>query len=192
MVAPGVRVIAGIARGRRLKVPSGDLVRPTKDRVKAAIFSALESRGLLIDAVVVDLYAGSGALAIEAISRGAARATLVERHGPALDAIATNLEALDFARHCDVRAMDVATFVRAANASADLVFCDPPYGVTNRELAGLLGDLVRLVPGGTIVIERPTRPHADDEPEMSVPSDWRESWRRVFGDTLVVFWTSCT
>ena len=189
MVAPGVRVIAGTARGRRLTVPKGDLVRPTKDRVKAAIFSALESRGLLVDAVVVDLYAGSGALAIEALSRGAARATLVERHRPALDAIDANVATLNLAHQCDVRAMDVAAFVRSATTSADLVFCDPPYGVTNHELSNLMTDVVRLVPGGTVVIERPTRPQPDDEPEMSLPSDWRESWRRVFGDTLVTFWT---
>jgi 16S rRNA (guanine966-N2)-methyltransferase len=189
MVAPGVRVIAGTARGRRLTVPKGELVRPTKDRVKAAVFSALESRGLLVDAVVIDLYAGSGALAIEALSRGAARATLVERHGVALEAIAANVSMLNLAHQCDVRAGDVATFVRSATTSADLVFCDPPYGVTNRELSTLLADVVRLVPGGTLVVERPTRPSAGDQPEMSVPSDWRESWKRVFGDTLVTFWT---
>ncbi len=75
----GLRVIAGTARGRKLVAPPGDRVRPTKDMVREAMFSALDARGALVDASVLDLFAGTGALGIEALSRGAARAVFVER-----------------------------------------------------------------------------------------------------------------
>ena len=78
-------------RGRRLTVPPGEGVRPTKDIVREAMFSALDARGAIVDAVVLDLYSGSGALAIESLSRGAARVVLVERERAALDAISHNI-----------------------------------------------------------------------------------------------------
>jgi 16S rRNA (guanine966-N2)-methyltransferase len=171
-------------------VPRGDLVRPTKDRVKAAVFSALESRGLIEDAVVLDLFAGSGALAIEALSRGAARAVAVERHPAALEAIATNRGVLADPSALVVRPGDAADVVRTTRDSFDLVFCDPPYEWTNEAVGALLAEIVRIAPGGVVVVERPARPQPGDQPEMPHPSDWRESWRRVFGDTLVVFSTT--
>lgn len=194
MVAPGVRVIAGSARGRRLVVPKGDLVRPTKDRVKAAIFSALESRGLLEDAVVLDLFAGSGALAIEALSRGAATATLVERAPAAIDAIHANAIACGFEQRTQVLARTVEAFVASCRSTFDLAFLDPPYEMNETDVAELAGRVTELIPGGTLVMERPTRPFAGhpspgDVGEMPEASDWRESWRRTFGDTLIVFWT---
>ncbi len=184
MVPPGVRVIAGTARGRRLVVPKGDAVRPTKDRVKAAIFSALDSRGLLHDAAVLDLYAGSGALGIEAISRGAAAATFVESAPPAIDALRHNVELCGFGAAATVVGRNVATFVASARTTYDVAFVDPPYETTDDALAPLIETLAAtVVPGGLIVLERPVRSNPP------VPSDWRESWHRTFGDTLVVFLT---
>src|SRR5690348_227426 len=89
--SPHLRVIAGSARGRRLVAPAGFDVRPTKDRVREAMFSALDARGALVDSGVLDLYAGSGALGIEALSRGAAHAVFVERDPAAVAAITANL-----------------------------------------------------------------------------------------------------
>ena len=87
-----LRVIAGSARGRRLVPLEGDRIRPTKDMVREAMFSALDARNAIVDATVLDLYAGSGALGIEALSRGAARAVFVERDREAARAIAANLK----------------------------------------------------------------------------------------------------
>lgn len=119
-----MRVVAGTARGRRLVAPKGLDVRPTTDRVREAIGNRLQSMGVLRDARVVDLFAGTGALGIEALSRGAAHATFVENSPAALAAIETNLEALGFT--------DVSTVVRAdasryAAGAFDIAFIDPPY-----------------------------------------------------------------
>ncbi len=187
MAAPGLRVIAGSVRSRRLVVPKGDQVRPTKDRVKAAIFSALESRGLVRDAVVLDLFAGSGALGLEALSRGAASATLVEHLPAALEAIRENVAACKFDKEARIVARSVGTFLTSCVSTFDLAFIDPPYEMTNVEVEQLVERLTPLVPGGTLVIERPTRVQPTDKPEIDSVGDWQESWRRTFGDTLVLF-----
>src|SRR5881409_2533008 len=120
-----MRVIAGRAGGVRLTSPKSG-VRPTMDRVKSAIFSSLGER--VPGARVLDLFAGSGALGIEALSRGAASAVFVERAAPAQAALRANLEALGI--EADVRRADVRAFVRnvsEAGRTYDLVFLDPPY-----------------------------------------------------------------
>ena len=184
----GVRVIAGSARGRRLIVPEGDHVRPTKDMVREAMFSALDARGALVDAFVLDLFAGSGALAIEAISRGAEQAVLVERDRSALDAIAANLNTIGFDDSAKVVPMDVHRFVRAAppaDAPFDLVFVDPPYNATGDDVAELLTALEApgwLAPDAIVTVERPVRL------TPIVPGDWQIGWERTFGDTLMLFY----
>jgi 16S rRNA (guanine966-N2)-methyltransferase len=185
----GVRVIAGSARGRRLVVPEGDQVRPTKDMVREAMFSALDARGALVDAFVLDLFAGSGALAIEAMSRGAERAVLVERDPRALDAIQANLDTLGFDEAAKVVAMDANRFVRAAppaDAPFDLVFIDPPYNATgDEEVVELLSALEApgwLAADAIVTVERPVRRSA------SAPGNWQIGWERTFGDTLMLFY----
>ena len=141
----GVRVIAGSARGRRLVVPEGTDVRPTKDMVREAVFSALGARGALVDAQVLDLYAGSGALGIEALSRGARDATFVDSDAAAARAVRENLDRVGSDRARVFRA-DVLSFLRGAarhRESWDLVLCDPPYRLAHR-LGPALGPL--LVP----------------------------------------------
>jgi 16S rRNA (guanine966-N2)-methyltransferase len=118
-----MRVVAGLYRGRRLTAPRGTSVRPTSDRVREALFSIL---GNIEGARVLDLYAGSGALAIEALSRGAASATLVENDRDALAAIRANLEPLADAEAEVVRG-DALTWLRGIRGPYDLVFLDPPY-----------------------------------------------------------------
>jgi 16S rRNA (guanine966-N2)-methyltransferase len=184
---PGVRVIAGSMRGRRLTVPPGDGVRPTKDIVREAVFSALDARGALVDAAVLDLYSGSGALAIESLSRGAADAMLVERDRTALDAIQQNLDLLDLGGQTRVARADVVTFLGGPpprEAPFDLVLADPPYDTSDAAVGQLLGALAApgwLGPDALIAVERPARSQIDP------PNGLRTCWERTFGDTLMFF-----
>ena len=131
-----LRITGGELGGRRIRVPRGD-VRPTTERVREAIFSIL---GDVAGARVLDLFCGSGALAIEALSRGAAEATLVDTR-PAT--ARRNLEALGLAERARTVRSDAARFLRRAEASSfDLVLCDPPYRLADR-LAGDLDPLIR-------------------------------------------------
>jgi 16S rRNA (guanine966-N2)-methyltransferase len=147
-----VRVIAGRFGGRRLSAPRGALTRPTADRVREALFSVL---GDLEGARVLDLFAGSGALGIEALSRGAAEATFVDSAPAALRALRDNLAALDL--EAEVRRADARGFLRAARKTGrqyDLVFLDPPY----RRAAALARELDRdlpavLSPGARVAVE---------------------------------------
>jgi 16S rRNA (guanine(966)-N(2))-methyltransferase RsmD len=135
-----LRVVAGALGGRRLHAPAGGSTRPTADKVREALFSIV---GDLAGARVLDLYAGSGALGIEALSRGAAEATFVDRAGPAVAAIRRNLEELGV--EGEVHRRDVARFLKSAAGEPpfDLVFCDPPYDSATAA-AGVLAE--RLPP----------------------------------------------
>jgi len=187
MAPPGLRVIAGAVRGRRLVAPPGDEIRPTKGIVREAMFSALDARGAIAEAVVLDLYAGTGALGLEALSRGAARAVLVESDRRALDAIGTNVGHTGFADRARVVRSDVAAFLDAPpppEAPFDLVFADPPYDVANEAIAAFvehLGAPGWLSPGATVSIERPVGPG------LTLAKSFRTGWERTFGDTLIVF-----
>lgn len=170
-----MRIIAGQWRGRRLVVPAGRDVRPTSDRVREALFSIL---GPLDGAAVLDLFAGSGALALEALSRGAARATLVERAPAALVAIAANVQALR--ADVDLRRRDVRAFVRDASRAGgpyDLVFLDPPY----RDATGLGPqlDLPPLLATGARVVSESDRREPLALPGLEVADE------RRYGDTLI-------
>lgn len=120
-----MRVVAGSLGGRRIVAPDGHDTRPTTDKVREAVFNALQSMDVLVDARVADLFAGSGAIGIEALSRGSVHCTFVERDRRALAALCDNVETLgitDLARIVSGDAM-----VAAASLDADLVFADPPY-----------------------------------------------------------------
>ncbi|HEY1741315.1 MAG TPA: 16S rRNA (guanine(966)-N(2))-methyltransferase RsmD [Acidimicrobiia bacterium] len=179
------RIIAGTARGRRLEVPPAG-VRPTKDRVKAAVFSALDARGLLDGAVVLDLYAGCGALGLESLSRGAAHGTFVERDPAALQALRDNVSALGWRDRAVVRAGAAERVVAERGPQAgsfDLAFVDPPYEMADARVAEVLARLVERLPDGTIVVERPS--HGSGP--LPAPPGWSVMWERTFGDTLVAF-----
>jgi 16S rRNA (guanine966-N2)-methyltransferase len=123
-----MRVIAGDWRGRKLVAPKGDATRPTGDRTRETLFSMLTSRlGGFDGLAVADLFAGSGALGIEALSRGAASCLFVERDGAALDAIGANIAALAARDRTEVRRQSVMELSRATSPY-DLVLLDPPYG----------------------------------------------------------------
>ena len=174
-----MRVIAGRFGGRRLAAPRGRDTRPTADRVREALFSTL---GPLGGETVLDLFAGSGALAIEALSRGAARAVLVERDARAAEVIRSNLQALgvgeDEARVVVAPARSALRDARARGATYDLVFLDPPYrsaATLGRELSDALEGL--LAPGARVVSESDHRAPL----ELTLPLDHE----RRYGDTLI-------
>jgi 16S rRNA (guanine966-N2)-methyltransferase len=172
-----MRVIAGSLGGRVLAAPRGRATRPTSDRVREAVFSIL---GDISGLTVLDLYAGSGALAIEALSRGAAAATLVESAPAAIAAIRRNLSELDL--DAVVRREEVRTFLRTASRGApqyDLVFLDPPYRHSSElgaELSTALAPI--LTPGARVVAESDRRaPLTLDLPLLD---------ERRYGDTLIL------
>jgi 16S rRNA (guanine966-N2)-methyltransferase len=180
------RIIAGAAGGIRLDVPASG-TRPTSERVREAMFGSLESAGAIDDARVLDLYAGSGALGLEALSRGASTADLVEK-GPAAAGIATR-NADRVARVCGnatarVHRGAVHTYLGRATGPFDLVFIDPPYDLTDADLRAAL-ELLRptLAPDALVVVERGKR---SAEPDWAAAGLERVR-ARTYGDTTV-FW----
>ena len=152
-----MRIIAGAWRGRSLIAPPGTETRPTADRVRQALFDMLMhapwgGRSLIEDATVLDVFAGTGALGLEALSRGAASAAFVERSRPALTALRANIEACGAKDRCEVLAIDA--LLSPAGERADIVFLDPPYGqeLVPRALARLRS-AGRVRPGSLIVAE---------------------------------------
>ncbi len=122
-----MRIIAGDWRGRKLTAPAGDTTRPTADRTRETLFSMLVSRlGSFEGLAVADLFAGSGALGLEALSRGAARCTFVEQDAAALKALKANVAALEAGTRADVRASSVLS-LGPAKEPLDLLLLDPPY-----------------------------------------------------------------
>ncbi len=137
-----LRIIAGAWRARKLVTPAGDTTRPTADRTRETLFSMLVSRiGSFEGLAVADLFAGSGALGLEALSRGAASCIFVEQDAAAIRALRTNIANLQASAACDVRASSVLS-LGPAKAPLDLVLLDPPYGTGAGEVA--LDKLVRL------------------------------------------------
>ena len=164
-----MRIIAGTWRGRTLIAPPGIETRPTADRVRQALFDTIMhapwgGRALFDDALVLDVFAGTGALGMEALSRGAARAVFVERSAQAVRALRANIAACGAKDRCEVLAMDIARV--PAGAKADIVFLDPPYG---RELVkqtlARLQSVGRIAEGSLIVAETGRdEPPPHDEP----------------------------
>lgn len=139
-----MRVVAGSARGRPLQAPPGRATRPTADRVREAVFNALGSLDAVEAARVVDLFAGSGALGIEALSRGAASCTFVERDAAARRVLAANLARTGLTDRATVVGEDVGRFVARPHGPFDLALVDPPYAFDgwSELLAALDADLV--------------------------------------------------
>ena len=179
------RIISGDAGGRRLRTPEGEGTRPTSDRVREALFSSLEARDLIEGAHVMDLYAGSGALGLEASSRGAASVLLVESDASACGSIRANIRDLGVAgarlqSGTVERALD-----RPASLRYDLVLADPPYAVTQDSLAAVLEMLLThqwLAPEPVLVIERSAR-----APEPPWPEGISAEGSKRYGETLLWF-----
>jgi 16S rRNA (guanine966-N2)-methyltransferase len=183
------RVIAGTAGGRLLRTPPGSGTRPTSDRVREAVFSALDARDALRGARALDLYAGSGALGLEAASRGATCVVLVESDRRAAEVIAGNARDLGLPGIRVVRATVTAHLAPdpAPDEPADLVFVDPPYDVDETALAAVLDRLRAgwLGPGGLLVVERSTR-----SPEPAWPDGIQLATKpKRYGETTIWYAT---
>jgi len=181
------RVISGAARGRRLRVP-GEGTRPTSDRVREALFSAIESRtGSLAGARVADLYAGSGAVGLEALSRGASHALLVERDRTAVTVIRANVDAVGLPGAV-VLAQDVSRLTSgapppAASTPYDVVYVDPPYDVPDDTVEAVLDGLGThgwLAESALVLVERARRTAA-----FLWPEGFQADRDRTYGDTMV-------
>jgi 16S rRNA (guanine966-N2)-methyltransferase len=189
-MAPGrLRVVAGQAGGRRLESLPGEATRPTTERVREAVFSSLG--GETVGASVLDLYAGTGAMAIEALSRGAARAVLVESDRAAAPVCRRNLATTGFDDAGRVVETTVAAFLALplpAEAPFTLVTCDAPYATPAGDIEAVLLALTApgwLAPNATAVVERGVRTPVDP-----VPPGWRLRFARVYGDTLATLLTA--
>lgn len=168
-----MRIVAGELRGRSIVAPSGTTTRPTTDRVREAVFNALGSLGVVDGSLVADLYAGSGALGFEALSRGAEYCTFVERDRQALSAIDANRAELGVRPQTRVVNGDPLTM--AGGIDADLVFVDPPYefAAWDRLLGG-------LAPGVGLVV-------AEASAEVPPPDGWETVRTKRYGRTWVTF-----
>lgn len=146
-----MRIIAGKARSRRLIGPPGQTTRPMTDRVRESLFSSIAAD--VPGSVVLDLYAGTGSMGLEALSRGAAEVTFVERDHRALAALRKNIETVGLGG--DVAASDVDSFLTRARHGCDLAFVDPPYAVGLASLVETIGKLSSLMaPDGLVVVHR--------------------------------------
>ncbi len=166
-----MRVVAGMLRGRRLVAPPGRHTRPTGDRVREAIFNHLTSFDAVLDATTVDLFAGSGALGIEALSRGARACTFVESARPALDALRANLSSLGLRERATVVAADALAWVKATRPDVTLCLADPPYAFD--EWAALLAPV-----SAKVIV-------AESDREIALPAGFDAVRTRRYGSTVV-------
>ncbi len=181
---PQLCIIAGRWRRRRIRAVAGLAIRPTQGKVREAIFGRLQSR--LGRARVIDLFAGSGALGLEALSRGAAQVLFVEQDPRALQVLRSNVAALAAGDSCRIVAGDVFSFLRGAlgpPVAVDLLLADPPYGGLSRQVAEACREPQGLVwgPGALRVIEC-----AKDDPDWETAPGWRRLPDRCYGKTRVV------
>ena len=165
-----MRIVAGSARGRRIEAPPGEGTRPTTDRVRQAIFNALWSMGAVDGATVLDLFAGSGAMGLEALSRGAAHVTFVESDRRTAEVIRRNVDHLGMADRARIVVADALDHARRGER-ADLVLCDPPYAFDRWD------ELLRALRAEVAVLE--------SDREIDPPAPWRLARSKRYGSTFV-------
>lgn len=182
-----MRVIAGAARGMHLTAPRGTTTRPTSDRVKEALFSMLTSAEQLDQAQVLDLFAGSGALGIEALSRGASHVVFVEKDRAALEVLHKNLSLTGFQDQSQILAMDCLQALKRLQHQQQrftLILMDPPYKADNhKQIIELLSDNL-LTLDGVLVVEVASRSSLPERVGSCIRTD-----RRVYGDTALEFFS---
>ena len=162
-----MRIISGSRRGHKLQEFQGDSVRPTTDRVKESIFNLIQE--YVPESVCLDMFAGSGALSFEAISRGAKRAVLVDKDKRSVDIIRKNAASLDFEEQCEIRNEDCFIYAQKAGEKFDIIFLDPPY---NRNfIEPVLTAIVEkelLAGGGIVVLESDDTDFSGEKEGLSV------------------------
>lgn len=169
---PDVRVVAGDLRGRRIEAPVTDATRPTTDKVREAVFNALGSLGVIEGARIVDLFAGTGAMGIEALSRGAAHCVFVERDRDALVVLKKNISALGLSDRASVLAIDAMT-AASRQPDIDLIIADPPYGFTQWQ------DLIIDAQASVVVLE--------SDRAVGALEGWNTIREKKYGRTHVAF-----
>lgn len=181
-----MRIVAGEFRGRRLHTPRGETIRPTADRVREAVFSILAPR--VRDALVLDLYAGTGALGLEALSRGAAGVVFVDHDPGAIRLVRSNIELCGAEGRSRIIRAHVAGALRQLAAEGlvfSLIFLDPPYGKGHVEAT--LPDLHRVADAATLVVAE----HNVKDLLPPTRAQWVRVQQRVYGDTAISFY-ECT
>lgn len=175
-----MRVISGTAGGRRLKTLDGNATRPTTDKVKEALFSIIQN--YIPSATVLDLFAGSGSLGIEAVSRGAEKAVLVDKSRAALSVIRQNVSALSFEGSTEVFGMDALSFIENTDKLFDIIFIDPPYsaGLYSKVFEGILKHNV-LKKGGILCIEY------NNTVSFDLPKEYEVFKTRQYGSIFLMF-----
>lgn len=183
-----MRIIAGAHKGSRLLTPSGSNTRPTSDRVKESVFSMLEGYGVLRAATVLDLFAGSGGLGLEAMSRGAALADFVDSGHASVRAIESNAKKLQIDHSVNLHSSDAVSYLgtlrtRDPERVFDLVFMDPPYPLSEDAVTQILGLLSGFLDEESIIVlERSTR-----SPEPALPDALECFRQKAFGETAIYF-----
>ena len=170
-----MRVVAGKAGGMRLSAPKGVDIRPTSDRVKEAVFNSLHSRSAIEGAEVLDLFAGTGPLGIEALSRGAKKATFVDESSESLELVKENLKKAGFEKNSEIIKGDSLDWLQKSSKSSDLVLLDPPYGFEN--WAELLDTLLQKRPGIAVI---------ESNREIDPGPKWHVDSIRQYGSSVVV------
>ena len=173
-----MRIVAGAHRGRVLNSPASDAIRPTSDKVRLALFNMLNSRGAVVDAVVLDAFCGTGALALEALSQGAASAILVDKEKSSLDLAKKNAEMLKESVKCQFFLKDATKLSENTSQPATLCFLDPPYRKNILpDVLQVLKDKNWLAQGAWIVAEM--------EKEFSF-SGFRADSEKIYGETKIL------
>ena len=174
-----MRITSGEFRGRAISAPPGEDVRPTQDRVREALFSMLGEcvRG----ATFLDLFAGTGAVGFEAVSRGAAKAVFVEMAPRSIACISANVERAGAGPRCETHRADALSWLASCPVTADIAFADPPYALGDQgvyaEVMRLLAERNVVTPGGIFVAEMASRRACDDSPAWELLRD------RVYGQS---------
>lgn len=169
---PCMRVVAGDLKGRRIESPSGDATRPTTDKVREAVFNALGSLDAVDGATVVDAFAGTGAMGIEALSRGATHCTFIEKDREALQVLKRNIAALGLGDRSTVISVDAITAL-SQHGECDLFIADPPYGFSDWT------QVLRNVSASVVVLE--------SDREFSQVNGWNTVRAKKYGRTHVAF-----
>mgnify|MGYP001558972826 FL=1 len=176
-----MRVTGGIGRGKRLRVPAGDRVRPTSDKVKQALFNILADR--VAGAAFLDLFAGAGGVGIEALSRGAARVVFIDDDRKSLKTIRINVDDSGLSAKAEVIAAKVETYIKKTEEQFDIVFLDPPYSLGIIPLLEQIGDS-NLLKHDAVVVAEHFKKQASPK-QAGALSLYREA---VYGDTVLAFY----
>jgi 16S rRNA (guanine(966)-N(2))-methyltransferase RsmD len=180
-----MRITGGTGRGRRLKVPAGEKVRPTSDKVKQALFNILGDR--VEGSVFLDLFAGAGGVGIEALSRGAERVVFVDGARGSLDVVRYNIEQARFSGRAEVVLSKVEAFLKKRSGPYDIVFLDPPYAMEMLPLLQLVAASGLLKPDAVVIAE-----HFRKQPSPGTAGTLTLNREARYGDTVLAFYKERT